>query len=129
MKNRVCAILAAPFIASFVFLVEQTAWAADGAATAPVAAATPQQGIYGMIVPFAAMFAVIYFLMIRPQQKKMKDQQELISKIKPGDEVLTASGILGKVSEVSDKIVMLEVAEKVRIKMLKSQISQVVHGS
>ena len=70
---------------------------------------------------FAVMFAIIYFLMIRPQQKKMKEQQH-------GDEVVTASGLLGKVTGITDKVITLEVADNVRVKMLKSQISQVLKG-
>ena len=81
-----------------------------------------------MIVPFAAMFAVVYFLMIRPQQKKMKEQQSMLSQLKPGDEVVTTSGILGKITQLSDKIVTIEVADKVRIRVLRSQISQLAKG-
>jgi preprotein translocase subunit YajC len=92
------------------------------------AGAPPQPGIGGMLVPFAAMFAVVYFLMIRPQQKKMKEQQEMLTALKHGDEVLTASGILGKVTGITDKVVTLEVADNVRLKMMKSQVTQVIKG-
>ena len=107
---------------------------ADGpvvpAGSTPVAAtgAAQQPGIGGMLLPFAAMFAVVYFLMIRPQQKKMKEQQDMLSALKDGDEVLTTSGLLGKITGMTDKIVTLEVAQNVRVKMLKSQIAQVVKG-
>ena len=74
------------------------------------------------------MFGVIYFLMIRPQQKKMKEQQAMMSQLKQGDEVLTNSGILGKITGVTDKVVTVEVADNVRVKMLKSQVSQVIKG-
>jgi preprotein translocase subunit YajC len=106
---------------------------ADGpavpAGSAPAAGAPAAGGPNAMIaqvVPFALMFAVIYFLMIRPQQKKMKEQQNMLSNLKVGDEVLTASGILGKISEITDKVVSVEVADRVRVKMLKSQITQVM---
>jgi preprotein translocase subunit YajC len=114
-----------------LFSVQLAAWA-DGpavpAGSAPAAAPAPggPNAMLAQVVPFALMFAVIYFLMIRPQQKKMKEQQAMLSNLKVGDEVLTASGILGKISEVTDKIVSVEVADRVRVKMLKSQISQVV---
>lgn len=85
-------------------------------------------GILGMVLPFAVMFAVLYFLMIRPQQKKMKEQQNLMGSLKQGDEVLTSSGLLGKITGVTDKVVTLEIADNVRVKILKSQIAQVVKG-
>jgi preprotein translocase subunit YajC len=56
----------------------------------------------------------------------MKEQQGMLANLKVGDEVLTASGILGKIAEITDKVVSVEVADRVRVKMLKSQISQVV---
>ena len=114
-----------------LFLLNAVAWADNtavlaGSATAPSAPAAGSSAMLAQVVPFALMFAVIYFLMIRPQQKKMKDQQNMLSNLKVGDEVLTASGILGKIAEITDKIVAVEVADRVRVKMLKSQITQVV---
>ena len=79
--------------------------------------------------PFILMFAVLYFLVLRPQQKKLKEQQDLLSSLKHGDEIITASGFLGKVTGITDKVVTMEVADNVRVKMLKSQVSQVVKGS
>ncbi len=96
------------------------------AAAAPQVAQTPTQSPFGMAVPLIAMFAVIYFLMIRPQQKRAKEQQEMISTLKQGDEILTSSGILGKVTGITDKVVTVEIADNVRVKMLKSQVSQVI---
>jgi preprotein translocase subunit YajC len=89
----------------------------------------PQPGFGSMLVPFALMFGVIYFLMIRPQQKKMKEQQAMMSDLKSGDEILTSSGILGKVTGITEKVVTVEVADNVRVKMLKSQVSQVIKGN
>lgn len=103
--------------------------AGSNAAGAPAAGgAAPQPSFFSMMVPFIAMFAVVYFLMIRPQQKKLKEQQEMLGALKHGDEILTASGILGKVTGITDKVVTVEVADNVRVKMLKSQVSQVVKG-
>ena len=97
--------------------------------TAPAAGGPVQQPGFGsMMVPFLLMFGVIYFLMIRPQQKKMKAQQAMMSELKHGDEILTSSGILGKVTGLTDKVVTVEVADNVRVKMLKSQVSQVIKG-
>lgn len=101
--------------------------AGGGSAPAPVAAAT-QPGMGSMLIPMAAMFAVVYFLMIRPQQKKMKEQQNMLSQLKQGDEVITTSGILGTIRGQTEKVITLEIADDVKIKILKSQISQVVKG-
>jgi preprotein translocase subunit YajC len=91
--------------------------------TAP-ASASP----LGMALPFVVMLAVMYFLMIRPQQKRMKDQQTLISSLKNGDEVVTSSGILGTIMGMSEKVVTLEVAKNVQLKILRSQVNQIVKG-
>jgi len=99
-----------------------------GSATAAGGAAAQQPGFMGMVLPFVLMFGVLYFLMIRPQQKKMKEHQRLLSEIKKGDEVLTNSGFLGKVTGMTEKVVTLELATNVRVKMMKSQVSQVVKG-
>lgn len=100
-----------------------------GGPAAGVPGQPPQPGFGSMLVPFALMFGVIYFLMIRPQQKKMKAQQAMMSDLKSGDEILTSSGILGKVTGITEKVVTVEVADNVRVKMLKSQVSQVIKGN
>ena len=82
--------------------------------------------LIGMIVPFALMILVLYFLLIRPQQKRAKEHQAMLSKIATGDEVVTAGGILGRVAEVGDSFLTLEIADGVRIKVQKSQVSQLV---
>ena len=68
------------------------------------------------------MFVVIYFVMIRPQQKRMKAHQSMLSELGKGDAVITRGGIVGKVTGVQDKFVVLEIQEKVRIRVLKSAI-------
>lgn len=97
-----------------------------GPAGASNVAAAP--GIGGMLLPFGLMFFVIYFLMIRPQQKKLKDQESMLSGLKHGDDVISSSGILGKITGITEKVVTLEIADNVRVKMLKNQISQIVKG-
>jgi preprotein translocase subunit YajC len=119
------------FYSALAFAQQAAAPAAPaGAPVSPGAApmAPAQPGFTGMLVPFLAMFGVIYFLMIRPQQKKMREQQDMLTALKHGDEVVTASGILGKITGITDKVVTVEVADDVRVKMLKSQISQVIKG-
>lgn len=95
---------------------------------APLNAAPTQPGLFSMLLPFIAMFAVVYFLMIRPQQKKMKEQQNMLNTLNHGDQVVTASGILGKITGIAEKVVTIEIAENVRVKVLKSQVAQVIKG-
>jgi preprotein translocase subunit YajC len=72
------------------------------------------------------MLVAFYFLLIRPQQKRAKEHQALLSKLAAGDEVVTAGGILGKVTDVGDAFVSVEIADGVRIKLQKSQVTQLV---
>lgn len=74
------------------------------------------------IVFFAALFAIMYFVLIRPQQKQAKEQQTLIAALKKGDDVITSSGILGKVYAVDEKVITLEIAAGVKLRMLKSSV-------
>ena len=74
------------------------------------------------IVFFVALFAIMYFVLIRPQQRQAKEQQTMLSALKKGDDVITSSGILGKVFSVDDKLVTLEVASGVKLRMLKSSV-------
>jgi preprotein translocase subunit YajC len=117
-----------PLLMTSAAFADSPAVPAGGSAPAAGALAAPAPGMGSMLLPFAAMFAVVYFLMIRPQQKKMKEQQEMLGQLKQGDEVITTSGILGTVRGLTEKVVTLEIADDVRIKILKSQVSQVVKG-
>ena len=69
-----------------------------------------------------AMFAVFYFLLIRPQSKKAKEHQNMLAALKKGDEVVTGGGIVGKVTGVSDNLLTLEISEKVRVRVMKAQV-------
>jgi preprotein translocase subunit YajC len=84
-------------------------------------AATPST--LEMLLPFAAMFAIFYFLIIRPQSKKMKEHDKFVKELKRGDSVVTASGILGTIDGLTDHVVTLEIANGVKIKLLKKQIA------
>lgn len=77
-------------------------------------------------IMMALMFAAFYFLLIRPQQKKAKAHTELVSNLKVGDEVLTAGGILGKITGVSDHYAVVEIGDNTEIKIQKASISIVV---
>lgn len=87
-----------------------------------LAAEAPKPTIVEQLMPFAFIFLIFYFLVIRPQGKKYKRHIDFLSKIKKGDEVLTASGILGKVEGITNQFVTLEVAQGVKIKVVKSQV-------
>ena len=79
-------------------------------------------------LPLVLVFIIFYFLLIRPQQKKSKEHQQMLGKIKKNDEVMTSGGIYGKVTALTDSIVTLEVAPNVRIRVNRPQISAVLTG-
>ena len=74
----------------------------------------------------ALLLVVFYFLLIRPQSKRAKEQREMLSKVAVGDEIATTGGILGKVTEVGDSFVTIEVADGVRIKVQKFQVGSLM---
>jgi preprotein translocase subunit YajC len=93
------------------------------------AAPAGQGGTVGMlmgILPWLLIFAIFYVLMIRPQQRKVKEHQAAIAAVKKGDEVVTGGGIRGRVTRVSDDEVEVEIAQGVRIRVVKSTISHVL---
>ncbi|MDP9083140.1 MAG: preprotein translocase subunit YajC [Pseudomonadota bacterium] len=94
-------------------------------ANAQATGATGGQGMLGFAVP-VLMLVVFYFLLIRPQNKRAKEQREMLSKVAVGDEVATTGGMLGKVIEVGDQYLTLEIASNVQIKLQKFQIAQVL---
>lgn len=77
----------------------------------------------GMLIMVAALAAIMYFVMIRPQTKQMKAHRELIAGLKKGDEVITQGGLLGKIHLVSERTLTLEIASGVRIRVLKTSIA------
>jgi preprotein translocase subunit YajC len=86
-----------------------------------------QQGSpLGMLLPMLIIFAAFWFLLIRPQQKKQKAHAALVAALNVGDEVLTAGGILGKVTNVSEHYAAIEIADGTVIKVQKASVSQVV---
>lgn len=83
-------------------------------------------GDYGFIIVMAILFAIFYFLLIRPQQQKQKELKAMLDNLAHGDTVLTSGGIHGKVVGLTDAIVTLEIADKVKIKVSRSFISAVL---
>jgi preprotein translocase subunit YajC len=79
-----------------------------------------------LFIFIAGMFAIMYFLMIRPQQKQLKAHRELLANLKKGDNVVTQGGIIGRIYSVSDKDVQLEVANNVKLRVLKSSVQTVL---
>ena len=76
-----------------------------------------------MLLPFAAVFVIFYFLIIRPQGKKMKEQEKFVAALKRGDSIVTNSGILGMIDGMTDQIVTLEIEDGAKMKVLKKQIA------
>lgn len=85
-----------------------------------------QGDAFGFFLPMIVIFVAFYFLLIRPQQKRQKAHNALVGALSSGDEVLTAGGVLGKITAVSDHYVTVQVADGVEIKIQKSTVSSVV---
>jgi len=100
-----------------MFVTPAFAQAAGGASSA-----------FSSFVPLILIFAIMYFLMIRPQQKKAKQHKTMIDSLRRGDQVVTSGGVLGKVSKVSDDgIVEIEIAEGVKVRVMRATIAQVLN--
>ncbi len=83
-------------------------------------------GLMSMIMLFGGMFAIMYFILIRPQQKQQKKHQELIDSLKKGDEVMLSSGIVGRIFSVEDRYVILEMLDKNKLKVLKHAVQALI---
>jgi preprotein translocase subunit YajC len=83
-------------------------------------------GQFAPILMMVVFVGIFYFLLIRPQQKKAKEHQALVSKLSAGDEVVTTGGLLGKVTDVGDSFVTIEIAEGVRVKVQKFQVGSLM---
>jgi preprotein translocase subunit YajC len=97
----------------------------DAHAQASGAAAPPGAGMMQFVI-LGLMIVVFYFLLIRPQQKRHKEHQAMLSKLGAGDEVVTSGGLLGRVIEVGDVFVTVEIATGVNIRVQRQQITQLV---
>ena len=80
-------------------------------------------GLMSLVLPLVAMVVVMYFLMIRPERKKQSEQQDFLASLKKGDEVVLSSGIIGRIEKIEDRVIVLEVADKVRLRVLKVSVS------
>lgn len=84
--------------------------------------------LVSMLLMFGLMFAVLYFILIRPQQKQQKRHQELIASLKKGDEVVLSSGIVGRIFSVEDRFITLEIGDKTKMKVVRQAV-QALTGS
>ena len=94
------------------------------------AAPSGAAGAFMSFAPLILIFVIFYFLLIRPQQKRMKAHQAMIASAKPRDEVVTNGGLVGKVIKVDDNYLEIEVAQGVKVKVVKSMLADIrPHGS
>lgn len=83
---------------------------------------------FASFIPLILIFAIMYFLLIRPQQKKMKEHKAMVEALRRGDQVLTQGGIVGKVTKVQeDGLIEVEIADGVKVKVLRHTIAQVMN--
>ncbi len=88
--------------------------------------AAQQPSAMPSLIMFGLLIIVFWFLLIRPQMKRNKEHRELVSSLSAGDEVITAGGILGKITHVGDSFVTVELADKMVVKLQKHSVAQVV---
>ena len=81
------------------------------------------------LLPIALMFVILYFLMIRPQQKRAREHETMVQNLKRGDDVVTSGGIHGRIQTVADKILTVEIAPNVRIRLDREQVASVLRGA
>jgi preprotein translocase subunit YajC len=95
-------------------------------AQAPAPSPAPAgSGLIGML-PFVFIFVIMYYVMLRPQMRRQKEQARLVAALKTGDRVVTASGIHGLISNVKDKTVIVKVADNVKLEMEKTAVTNVL---
>lgn len=84
---------------------------------------------FAQFIPLILIFAIMYFLMIRPQQKRVKAHREMVGALKKGDQVVTQGGIIGKVQSVRDDELEVEIATGVRVRVVRSTVAQVLSAT
>ena len=97
---------------------EGIAWAQQGASQAG-----NEQVIFTTVVQLVLLFAIFYFLIIRPQTQKASEHTKMLSALKRNDEVITTGGLIGRINELGDKVVVLEIASNVRVRVERTQIA------
>jgi preprotein translocase subunit YajC len=89
------------------------------------------QGAAGFtgFIPLILMFVIFYFLLIRPQQKKTKEHRQMISNLKKGDRIVTSGGIHGRITGMDDATLTVEIADKVRVKVARGNVSALAQAA
>ena len=95
-------------------------------AYAQATAAPGGAAAFAQFVPLILVFAIMYFLILRPQQRKLRQHRDMVSALKKGDQVITNGGLIGRVAAVRDDEVDVEVAQGVKVRVVRGMISQVV---
>jgi preprotein translocase subunit YajC len=98
----------------------------DAIAAAETTTAVTPSPVTGLLTQLVLVFLIFYFILIRPQQKKMKEHENMLNAIKPKDEVLTGGGVYGKVVSADEKTLNVEISKGVEIKVSRSTIREVV---
>jgi preprotein translocase subunit YajC len=80
------------------------------------------------LAPFAMILVVFYFLLVRPQQRKARETQQMLDNLKVNEEIITSGGLYGRIVRLADKVVVIEIAPKVQVRIERSSVSQVVRG-
>jgi preprotein translocase subunit YajC len=101
-------------------LFEGIAWAQSGSASS---AGGSQQMLFTTLIPLAVLFGIFYFLLIRPQTKKAAEHDKMLKALKRNDEVITNGGLVGRVVELGEKLVVVEIAPNVRVRIERPQIA------
>ncbi len=84
-------------------------------------------GAIAQFIPLILIFVIMYFLILRPQQKRMKEHRAMVAGLKRGDQVITQGGLIGKVSDVKDDEISVELAQGVKVRVVRSAVTQVVN--
>lgn len=90
------------------------------------AAAQKQPGLFEALLPFALLFVVFYFLLIRPQSKRAKEHRQMVEALGKGDEVVTNGGLLGKITAVDENFITLKVNDNVEVKVQRSAVASLM---
>ena len=86
-------------------------------------------GAVAQFIPLILIFVIMYFLILRPQQKRMKEHKNMVAALKRGDQVITQGGLIGKVTDVKEGEVTVEIAQGVKVRVVRATISQVLNAT
>ena len=89
----------------------------------------PPGGGLGAVVPLLLMFVVFYFFLIRPQNKRQRQHQDMLARLKKGDVIVLSGGVVGTIHTVADSELMVEIAEKTRVKVIRAQVAGVYQNA